>query len=60
MRDIYDIETKDEAIDAYIDKFGGFPNYLFMGTEEDVIIDAVVKALETDKMIEPKNDEVMY
>lgn len=60
MRDIYDIETKDEAIDAYIDKFGGFPNYLFMGAEEDVIIDTVIKALETDKMIEPKNDEVMY
>lgn len=54
MRDIYDIETKDEAIDAYIDKFGGFPNYLFMGAEEDVIIDTVIKALETDKMIEPK------
>ena len=60
MRDIYDIETKDEAIDAYIDRFGGFPYFLFMGSEEDVIIDAVIKAIETDRMIEPKNDDVMY
>ena len=60
MRDIYDIETKDEAIDAYIDRFGGFPNFIFMGSPDDFVIDEVVKALETDRMIEPKNDEVMY
>ena len=60
MRDIYDIETEDDAISAYTERFGGFPYFLFMGAEEDVIIDAVVKALETDRMIEPKNNEVIY
>ena len=60
MKDVYDIETKDDAINAYIDRFGGFPKFLFMGADEDVIIDAVVKALETDRMIEPKNDEAVY
>ena len=60
MRDIYDIETEEDAINAYVERFGGFPYFLFMGAEEDVIIDAVVKALETDRMIEPKNDEVIY
>ena len=52
MRDIYDIETEDDAISAYAERFGGFPYFLFMGAEEDVIIDAVVKALETDRDIE--------
>lgn len=59
MRDIYDIETDDDAINAYTERFGGFPYYLFMGAEEDVIIDAVVKALETDREIEAE-DGVIY
>lgn len=59
MRDIYDIETEDDAISAYTEHFGGFPYYLFMGAEEDVIIDAVVKALETDREIEAE-EGVIY
>lgn len=59
MRDIYDIETEEDAINAYTERFGGFPYYLFMGAEEDVIIDAVVKALETDREIEAE-DGVVY
>ena len=60
MRDIYDIETEDDAINAYTERFGGFPYFLFMGAEEDCIISEVVKALELDRKIEPKNDEVTY
>ena len=52
MIDIYDIETEEDAINAYTERFGGFPYFLFMGAEEDVIIDAVVKALETDREID--------
>ena len=59
MRDIYDIEAEDDAISAYTERFGGFPYYIFMGAEEDVIIDAVVKALETDREIEAE-DGVVY
>ena len=59
MRDIYDIETDDDAINAYVERFGGFPYFLFMGAEEDVIIDAVVKAIETDREIEAE-DGVVY
>ena len=58
MIDIYDIETEDDAINAYTERFGGFPYYLFMGSEEDVIIDAVVKALETDREIEAEEGVV--
>ena len=60
MRDVYDIETKDEAIGAYIERFGGFPNFLFMGASEDYIINEVVKALELDRKIEVEDDEVVY
>ena len=59
MRDIYDIETEEDAISAYTERFGGFPYFIFMGAEEDVIIDAVVKALETDREIEAE-DGVVY
>ena len=59
MSDIYDIETEEDAINAYIERFGGFPYFLFMGAEEDVIIDAVVKALETDREIEAE-EGVIY
>lgn len=59
MRDIYDIETEDDAISAYVERFGGFPYYLFMGSEEDVIIDDVVKALELDREIEAE-EGVIY
>lgn len=59
MRDIYDIETEEDAINAYAERFGGFPYYLFMGADDDVIIDAVVKALETDREIEAE-DGVIY
>ena len=59
MRDIYDIETEEDAISSYAEHFGGFPYYLFMGAEEDVIIDAVVKALETDREIEAE-EGVIY
>ena len=59
MRDIYDIETEDDAISAYTERFGGFPYYLFMGAEEDYIISEVVKALETDREIEAE-EGVIY
>ena len=59
MIDIYDIETKEDAINAYTERFGGFPYYLFMGADESVIIDEVVKALELDREIEPE-EGVIY
>ena len=58
MRDIYDIETEDDAISAYTERFGGFPYFLFMGAEEDYIISEVVKALETDREIEAEEGVV--
>ena len=59
MIDIYDIETEDDAISAYTERFGGFPYYLFMGADGDYIISEVVKALETDREIEAE-EGVIY
>ena len=59
MRDIYDIETEDDAINAYSERFGGFPYYLFMGADGEYIISEVVKALELDREIEPE-EGVIY
>lgn len=58
MRDIYDIETEDDAINAYTERFCGFPYFLFMGAEEDYIILEVVKALELDRKIEAEEGVV--
>lgn len=58
MRDIYDIETEDDAINAYTERFGGFPYYLFMGADGDYIISEVVKALELDREIEAEEGVV--
>lgn len=58
MRDIYDIETKSDAINAYTEHFGGFPYYLFMGADGDYIISEVVKALELDREIEAEEGVV--
>ena len=59
MRDIYDIETEKDAINAYTERFGGFPYFLFMGAEEDYIISEVVKALGLDREIEAE-EGVIY
>lgn len=60
MIDIYDIETKEDAINAYAEHFGGFPYFLFMGADDDVIIDEVVKALELDREITRDDEGVIY
>lgn len=59
MIDIYDIETEEDAINAYAERFGGFPYYLFMGADGDYIISEVVKALELDREIEAE-EGVIY
>ncbi len=49
-----------DAVEAYIEKFGGFPYYLFLGSEEEEIINAVEIALETNKEIAPMDSNADY
>lgn len=50
--------TKDEAIERYIQRFGAFPVFLFMGAEDEEIIKAVEKALKTGEKIKPEEGNV--
>lgn len=52
--------TRDEAIKAYSDKFGGFPYFLMMGADDDYVVERVEEALRTGKEIEPEVDGVAY
>ena len=52
--------TAQEARDAYIARFGGFPEFLFMGASDVEIVSAVKKAIETGKEIEAADMEADY
>lgn len=42
----------DEARALYIEKFGGFPDFLFMGADEEEVLPYIQEALNTGKEIE--------
>ena len=50
--------TRKEAIDKYVDKFGGWPFFLMMGTSDEYVVQQVEKALETGEEIEPVEGRV--
>jgi hypothetical protein len=50
--------TADEAIRLYMEKFGGFPAFLFMGASDEVIISKVQEAIKTGQEIEASDDNV--
>lgn len=52
--------TADEAIDLYIERFGGFPYFMFMGAEDSIIIDAVKNSLDNDTPIAIKIENEDY
>lgn len=52
--------TVQEAKDRYISRFGGFPEFLFMGAEDAVIINAVKTALDRGKEIELPDTDADY
>lgn len=52
--------TRQEAIDAYTERFGGFPYYLFMGAPDDDVIYKVRRALVTGREIEPEVPDADY
>ena len=52
--------TVEEVKKAYIEKFGGYPAFLLMGAEDDFIIEALSKCLETGKEYEPPEEDAIY
>lgn len=51
--------TRNEAIQAYIDKFGGFPYFLMMGASDEHVIEQVQKSLKSGQEIK-SNDNNIY
>ena len=52
--------TAQEAINAYTNKFGGFPYFLFLGAPDEKIVEAVKIALKTGKEIKAENSGADY
>ena len=52
--------TRNEAIKAYIKKFGGFPCALFADASDELLIDAIIYALKTGKEIKMLDKDVLY
>ena len=52
--------TKNEAIKKYIEKFGGFPYFLFLGASDEEIISSVTEALESGLEIKVQNKDADY
>ena len=50
----------NEALEAYTEKFGGFPYFLFMGATDEQIVKAVEMALKTGKEIVAKEPDADY
>jgi len=48
--------TRQEAIDEYVEEFGGFPTRLLMGASDDYVVWKVQRALRTGEEIEPDED----
>lgn len=52
--------SAEEAKAEYIKKFGGFPEFLFMGATESVIVEEIKKALESGEEIKPVYEDGDY
>ena len=51
----------EEVKAKYIEMFGGYPAFLLMGADDDYIIEALTKCIETGKELEAEDpDELVY
>lgn len=48
--------TYEEAKARYIEEFGGFPEFLFMGADENEVMPFIRRALDTGREIEASDD----
>ena len=52
MMELCEIKTAEQAIEAYVEKFGGWPSFLMAGAADDEIIFEVRHSLRTGREIE--------
>lgn len=54
------IKTREDAVKAYEEMFGGFPEYLLMGASDDYVIWQVRRALRLGREITADERGVAY
>ncbi len=52
--------TKEEVIDLYTKRFGGYPAFLLMGATDEIIIEKLLESLKTGKELIIENKECDY
>lgn len=50
--------TREEAVEAYTDRFGGFPYFLFMGCPDEELVRRVEEALRDGEQVRPEEGRV--
>ena len=50
----------EEVKAAYIEKFGGYPEFLLMGADDETIIEKLSRCLETGEELEPDDPNAYY
>ncbi len=51
---------KEDLIDLYTKKFGGYPTFLLMGASDEQIIEKLLKSLKTGKELIAENQDADY
>ena len=60
MIELCDIKTREQAEQAYIERFGGWPSFLTRGMSEGRVIFEVRHALRTGREIEADDPSADY
>lgn len=50
--------TREEAVEAYSNRFGGFPYFLFMGCPDGELVRRVEEALRDGEPVKPEEGRV--
>lgn len=48
----------EEVINAYEERFGGYPSFLLAGATDDVIIEKLTKCLETGEELQAEEEDL--
>lgn len=58
--ELCEIKTAEQAVAAYIERFGGWPSFLMAGASDDAVVFEVRHALRTGREIEADDPSADY
>ena len=50
----------EEVKAKYIEMFGGYPEFLLMGADDETIVEKLTRCIETGKELEPDDPDAYY